>query len=163
MVLIPSRTGHAFKLIESSYLLIWATCLNPFEIRARVQTTARSCCMPHEPGLNPFEIRARVQTVSRKWSSECVPVLIPSRSGHAFKQVEGYSLNSPAVSLNPFEIRARVQTTRALRGMRPWPCLNPFEIRARVQTIALSSEHASLRLNPFEIRARVQTPRPSHN
>src|SRR5579883_1023505 len=84
-VLIPSRSGHAFKLGVP---------------RTPTCTT----------GLNPFEIRARVQTLNLSSPYAWAAVLIPSRSGHAFKPFRCAVYFGRGPRLNPFEIRARVQT-----------------------------------------------------
>jgi hypothetical protein len=62
---------------------------------------------------NPFEIRARVQTGRLiRISVKSGVVVIPSRSGHAFKRKRGDRPRRRPVGRNPFEIRARVQTAR---------------------------------------------------
>ncbi len=85
-VLIPSLSGHSFKHYRRRFYGNSGHSLNPFFIRAFVQTLDTDEKLGMAFRLNPFFIRAFVQTQSWKSSPPSVKVLIPSLSGHSFKQ-----------------------------------------------------------------------------
>ena len=109
-VLIPSLSGHSFKLTGEQGVRLEIERLNPFFIRAFVQTDNYQQIVRDKRSLNPFFIRAFVQTPT------------------------GMGIMSYVLGLNPFFIRAFVQTQDEAGRWQSTVRLNPFFIRAFVQT-----------------------------
>ena len=107
-VLIPSSSGRGFRR-ETNSSRTSSTSLNPFFIRAWVQTSADGSIPQTRKCLNPFFIRAWVQTEEVLRKVRELFVLIPSSSGHGFRPHADGDFKR-VLSLNPFFVRAWVQT-----------------------------------------------------